>query len=58
MVCRHGGMKTEQAFAAVLGLPGNPYDALLNVASLSPADMDRLVTDALAGGAPDPAQGG
>jgi hypothetical protein len=43
-------MKTEPAFAAVLGLSGDPYEALLQLASMPAADLDRLVADALTAG--------
>ncbi|MBX9947250.1 MAG: DUF4269 domain-containing protein [Reyranella sp.] len=50
MAFRRGGMKTEPAFAAVLGLSGDPYEALLQLASMPAADLDRLVADALTAG--------
>lgn len=40
---RRGGLKTEPAFAEVLGLAGDPYSALLDVETRSDADLVRLL---------------
>ncbi|WP_019913932.1 DUF4269 domain-containing protein [Paenibacillus sp. HW567] len=40
------GMKTEPAFAKLLGLAGDPYEALLFLAGLSPAELEALCTRA------------
>ncbi len=50
MAHRRGGLKTEPAFAAVLGLRGDPYAALLQLESMQAADLDRLVAAALTTG--------
>lgn len=50
MARRRGGMKTEPAFAAVLGLAGDPYEALLRLSSIQEVDLDRLVSAALTRG--------
>jgi hypothetical protein len=50
MARRRGGMKTEPAFAAVLGLSGDPYEELLRLPSMPAADVDRLVANALTAG--------
>lgn len=40
---RRSGLKTEPAFAEVLGLAGDPYSALLDVETRSDADLVRLL---------------
>ncbi len=40
---KHQGMKTEPAFAAVLGLAGDPYEAILLLESLSDKELRGLV---------------
>jgi hypothetical protein len=40
---RRGGLKTEPAFAAVLGLAGDPYSTLLDVEARTDADLVRLL---------------
>ncbi len=37
------GLKTEPAFATLLQLPGNPYEALLTLESLSPAEVAAML---------------
>lgn len=44
MEARRTNMKTEPAFAAVLGLGGNPYEALLALEGQSDEELARLLT--------------
>ena len=37
------GIKTEPAFAQLLGLAGNPYEALLRLEGLSEAELRKLI---------------
>ncbi|WP_439490947.1 DUF4269 domain-containing protein [Blastomonas fulva] len=45
MAQRSNGMKTEPAFAALLGLVGDPYQALLSLEACSDTDLTALLVD-------------
>lgn len=45
MTLRTDGMKTESAFAAVLGLDGDPYQALLGLERCSDMELTALLRD-------------
>ncbi len=47
MAARERGLKTEPAFAAVLGLEGDAYRAMLDIADLDDAGLERLAEAAL-----------
>lgn len=47
MAARESGLKTEPAFAAVLGLEGDAYRAMLDIADLDDAGLERLAEAAL-----------
>lgn len=40
---REAGLKTEPAFALALGLPGDPYEAMLELADRPDADLASLI---------------
>ena len=46
MALRHGGAKTEPAFAAALRLQGNPYEAMLDIAGEDDDGLLRLLEHA------------
>jgi hypothetical protein len=41
------GLKTEPAFAALLQLPGNPYESLLTLENLTPAELAARLTQVM-----------
>ena len=45
MECRRDGLKTEPAFAAILGLDGDPYLALLDLETKSDSQLAWLLND-------------
>ena len=47
MAARESGLKTEPAFAAVLGIEGDAYRAMLDIADLDDAGLERLAEVAL-----------
>lgn len=47
LAAREAGLKTEPAFAAVLGLEGNAYRAMLDIAGFGDAQLRMLVEKAL-----------
>jgi hypothetical protein len=51
---RRAGLKTEPAFAAVLNLSGDPYEALLDLETWSDEALIRLVADVSADNSPGP----
>ncbi len=42
---KQSGLKTEPAFADLLGLAGDPYKALLGLESMTEDDLRRLLDD-------------
>jgi len=45
MAARRSGLKTEPAFAAVLGLDGDPYEALLYLEAVPDEGVNAILKD-------------